>query len=490
MPDYHLSDTQYASLPLSADLQLGIQEAGYEFCTPIQALALPIALSGKDVSGQAQTGTGKTAAFLISTFETLTKNDLKTSESTSDVSEEDNEEEIKKNKTAKSTKTAIRSLMIAPTRELAKQIFDDATPLNKHLGFKVALAYGGTDYEKQRTTIEKGCDILVGTPGRIIDYFKQGVFSLNQLEVLVMDEADRMFDMGFIADIRYLLRAMPEPKKRQSLLFSATMSERVKELAYEHMNSPETVLVEAEQVTADKIEQTGYMPANEEKIPLTLGILRQNAETKSIIFVNTKHKGETIQGWLEANTFKSGLLSGDVPQKKRESLLKQFKEGKITILVATDVAARGLHIDGVDTVINFDLPNDAEDYVHRIGRTARAGASGKAISLICETYGMNIIDIESYIDNKIPIHKDYASLLDAELIKPAAKPRRSKPEKHKSDRKPKNHEKPARKQTHNKPNKQTQQHSQTDERTEMPITKNRQRYMRRTKMAREIPLLG
>lgn len=408
MSETHLSKIEYASLPLCEDLQRGIQAASFTFCTPIQALTLPIALAGKDVSGQAQTGTGKTAAFLIAIFERLYHQ--------------------KKNK-RRSSKTAIRALIVAPTRELAKQIFDDAKPLNKFLKYKLALAYGGTDYEKQRNNIEKGCDILIGTPGRIIDFYKQNCFSLDELNALVLDEADRMFDMGFIKDIRYLLKAMPAPENRQSLLFSATMSERVKELAYEHMNSPETVKVEAEQLTADKIEERAYMPANEEKIPLTIGLIKQQQTNKSIVFCNTKHKGEELHNWLVENNVKSGLLSGDVPQKKRERLLKQFKDGEIDNLVATDVAARGLHIDSVDTVINFDLPNDPEDYVHRIGRTARAGASGKAISLICETFGMNIVDIETYIDHKIEIEKEYADLIAIDLSKPKPAARKTKPHK-------------------------------------------------------------
>lgn len=473
MSNYHLSDTSYTSLSLSADLQLGIQEAGYEFCTPIQALTLPIALSGKDVSGQAQTGTGKTAAFLIAILETLNKIDSATADKDSE-------------KTEHSNKTEIRSLIIAPTRELAKQIFEDAKPLNKNLKYKLALAYGGTDYEKQRTVLENGCDILIGTPGRIIDYFKQGVFGLKQLEVLVMDEADRMFDMGFISDIRYLLRAMPAAENRQSLLFSATMSERVKELAYEHMNSPETVVVEAEQVTADKVEQSAFMPANDEKIPLSIGLLRQHNEGKSILFINTKHQGEKIQAWLEVNEFKSGLLSGDVPQKKRERLLQQFKNDKINILVATDVAARGLHIDGVDMVINFDLPNDAEDYVHRIGRTARAGASGKAISLICETYGMNIVDIESYIDNKIPMVKEHSELLAKDLITPkktnhSKKPARANSSKDSKIKQDTQQRKP-------RINKQQQTNEITVEAN--TNSKNRQRYMKRSKKSLEVPLIG
>ena len=473
MSNYHLSDTSYASLSLSADLQLGIQEAGYEFCTPIQALTLPIALSGKDVSGQAQTGTGKTAAFLVAILETLNKNDSAATDKKSD-------------KTEKSNKTEVRSLVVAPTRELAKQIFEDAQPLNKHLKYKLALAYGGTDYEKQRTVLEKDCDILIGTPGRIIDYFKQGVFGLKQLEVLVLDEADRMFDMGFISDIRYLLRAMPIPENRQSLLFSATMSERVKELAYEHMNSPETVVVEAEQVTADKVEQSAFMPANDEKIPLSLGLLKKHNEGKSILFINTKHQGEKIQAWLEANEFKSGLLSGDVPQKKRERLLQQFKNNKISILVATDVAARGLHIDGVDMVINFDLPNDAEDYVHRIGRTARAGASGKAISLVCETYGMNIVDIESYIDNKIPMVKEHSDLLAKDLISPKKTERIKKPTRTNSSKDSKT------KQGSQQRKPQINKKQQTNETTVEASTnsKNRQRYMKRSKNPMEVPLIG
>ncbi len=473
MSNYHLSDTSFASLSLSADLQLGIQEAGYEFCTPIQALTLPIALAGKDVSGQAQTGTGKTAAFLVATLETLNKNDATTTDEGSEKAE-------------KNKKTEIRSLIIAPTRELAKQIFEDAKPLNINLNYKLALAYGGTDYEKQRTVLEKGCDILIGTPGRIIDYFKQGVFELKQLEVLIMDEADRMFDMGFISDIRYLLRAMPSPENRQSLLFSATMSERVKELAYEHMNSPETVVVEAEQVTADKIEQSAFMPANEEKIPLSLGLLRQNSDGKSIIFINTKHQGEKLQAWLETNEFKSGLLSGDVPQKKRERLLQQFKNDTISTLVATDVAARGLHIEGVDMVINFDLPNDAEDYVHRIGRTARAGASGKAISLVCETYGMNIVDIESYIENKIPMIKEHSEFLAKDLIIPKKTERTKRPIR---NNKPKD-SKTTQNILQRKP--QVSNQLQTNETTVEADTnsKNRQRYMRRSKISFEVPLIG
>ena len=395
MTDKHLSDTRFSELKIHEDVQKGIKSTGFEFCTPIQAMTLPIALQGKDISGQAQTGTGKTAAFLIACLHNLLSNERK---------------ESKK-------KNPIRALVIAPTRELAIQIMEDGKPLVSETGLKMSLAYGGTDYEKQRKDIEDGTDILIGTPGRIIDYFKQGVFALDALEVIILDEADRMFDLGFISDIRYLFRAMPTPEERLNLLFSATLSHRVAELAYEHMSEPEVVKIEAE-VTGDRIEEIAYMPSNEEKIPLLMGILKGTENQRCVVFINTKHMAEKIEAWLNTNGFKSGMLSGDVPQKKREALLGKFKDGSINVLIATDVAARGLHIPDVNYVVNFDLPADAEDYVHRIGRTARAGASGTAISLICETYAMSIVDIEEYIEHSIPVERDISELLFKDAVKP------------------------------------------------------------------------
>ena len=395
MTDKHLSDTRFSELDIHPDVQKGIQSTGFEFCTPIQAMTLPLALQGKDISGQAQTGTGKTAAFLIACFHHLLNSERK---------------ESKK-------KNPIRALVIAPTRELAIQIMEDGKSLVSETGLKMALAYGGTDYEKQRKDIEAGADILIGTPGRIIDYFKQNVFALDALEVIILDEADRMFDLGFISDIRYLFRAMPAPESRLNLLFSATLSQRVAELAYEHMSEPEVVKIEAE-VTGDRIEEIAYMPSNEEKIPLLMGLIKKAENQRCVVFINTKHMAEKIEAWLNANDFKSGMLSGDVPQKKREKLLGQFKEGTINVLIATDVAARGLHIPDVNFVVNFDLPTDAEDYVHRIGRTARAGASGTAISLICETYAMNIVDIEQYIEHSIPVERNIADLMFTDAVKP------------------------------------------------------------------------
>ena len=377
--NHHLTETRFKDFNLDPDLLKGIDEAGFEFCTPIQAQSIPIALTGKDVAGEAQTGTGKTAAFMVACMNHL----------------------ITKPSHENRQKTEVRAMILAPTRELAIQIHKDALVIGKYTGLKLGLAYGGTDYDKQRNILLDGVDILIGTPGRTIDFFKQKVFSLKNCEVVVLDEADRMFDLGFIDDMRYLLHRCPEPAKRLSLLFSATLSHRVGELAYVHMNDPAEIKVKAETKTADKIEQSIYYPANEEKIPLLLGLMKKLKPTRSIVFINTKRVADKVYAWLEGNGYKSALLSGDVPQKKRQSLLKKFQDGEFNTLVATDVAARGLHIPEVSHVFNFDLPQSGEDYVHRIGRTARAGASGSAISFACEDFAHYIMDIEEYIDQKI-----------------------------------------------------------------------------------------
>ena len=399
MSDDHLSELRFDALALQDSVQAGIRDAGFEFCTPIQASTLPIALEPRDVAGQAQTGTGKTAAFLIATFEKMLA-------STPDPEK----------------KKQPRAFMLAPTRELAMQIAKDAELLGKHTGFKIGLAYGGTDYEKQRRTIEDGIDILIGTPGRIIDYFKQGVFALNQVEVAVLDEADRMFDLGFIKDIRYLLRRLPDPDKRLNMLFSATLSQRVMELAFEHMNEPELIRIEPDKVTADRVRQAIFFPSNEDKLPLLVGLIREMGAGRIMVFVNMKRDAERVEATLEVNGVHAKAISGDVPQKKRQRLLLDFQSGKLQVLIGTDVASRGLHIPDVQYVINYDLPQDSEDYVHRIGRTARAGAAGDAISFGCESYAMSLPDIEDFIGHKIPVAK-YDPALMPELIKPKRKPR-------------------------------------------------------------------
>jgi len=389
MTDTHLTDKRFTDLPLHETLLRGLADAGFEFCTPIQAEALPHALSGKDVAGQAQTGTGKTMAFLLAAYQRLL--------------ESPPDENRRKDQPL--------AMMLAPTRELAIQIEKDAEVIGRHTDLKLGLVYGGTGYDTQRRMLEDGVDILVGTPGRLIDYYKQGLYKLDALKVLVLDEADRMFDMGFIKDIRYLLRRMPPPEERLGLLFSATLTYRVVELGYEHLNDPVEIKIEAEQVTAERVTEAIYHPSNEEKIPLLIGLLRRHEPQRTVIFVNTKWAAEKVYAWLLGNGFSVGILSGDVPQKKRERLLQAFKDNEVHVLVATDVAARGLHIPEVSHVFNFDLPQDAEDYVHRIGRTARAGATGDAISFACEDTAYNLMDIEQYIGHRIPAEAIVPELL-------------------------------------------------------------------------------
>ncbi len=403
MSEHHLTKTRFASFNLLDEINQGLTDAGFEYCTPIQEQTLPIALAGHDVAGEAQTGTGKTAAFLVAVFNQLLRNPA---------------DEKRRNNQP-------RALLLAPTRELAIQIHKDAELLGSHTGLVFGLAYGGTGYEQQREQLAAGVDLLIGTPGRIIDYFKQHVFDLKACQVAVLDEADRMFDLGFIKDIRYLLRRCPPPEQRLSMLFSATLSHRVLELAYEHMNDAETVRIKSERPTADKIKQTVYYPANDEKIPLLLSLMESLQPSRSIIFINTKRVAEKLYAWLEGNGYKTALLSGDVPQKKRQTLLKKFQDGEFSILVATDVAARGLHIPEVSHVFNYDLPQSGEDYVHRVGRTARAGASGAAISFACEDFAHYLVDIEEYIGHRIENEAiDYDSLVTP---KPPIKQKPRKP---------------------------------------------------------------
>jgi len=400
-----LSDISFNSLDLLPPVRKGIEDAGFSHCTPIQALTLPVALGGRDVAGQAQTGTGKTAAFLLAILQRLVKDD--------------------KNSQANGQP---RSLILAPTRELAIQIHKDALLLGKHCGLKLGLAYGGIDYEKQRKTLQDGVDILIGTPGRLIDYFKQGVFNLKHIEVMVLDEADRMFDLGFIKDIRYLLRRLPSRENRQCLMFSATLSHRVLELAYEHMNEPELLKVEDKRVTAEHVDQSVYYPANEDKLQLLVQLLREIEDGRVMIFANTRDATDKVNRTLNANELHAAGLSGRVPQNKRQSLLKRFHDGEIPFLVATDVAARGLHIPDVTHVFNYDLPQDAPDYVHRIGRTARLGAKGKAISFACENYAFHLPEIEEFIGYSIPVEQEEGTLPDITVPpRPPRRPRGGRP---------------------------------------------------------------
>lgn len=398
----HLSDVRFDQLPLHPSLREAISQRGFEYCTPIQAETLPLALEGKDLAGQAQTGTGKTAAFLLATMHRLL---------TQPPTGPDGQP---------------RAFILAPTRELAVQIYDDAMQLRGDTGLRLAVCFGGTGYESQRLAIQAGIDILIGTPGRLIDYYKQDIYTLKHIEVVVLDEADRMFDLGFIADIRYLLRRMPAPAQRRNYLFSATLSQRVLELAYEHMNDPHKVTIEPEQVTAERVRQSIIHVANDEKLRVLVGLLRHHDPFRTLVFVNTKRGAELVEATLQANGLEARTLSGDVPQNKRLRLLEAFKEGKLPLLVATDVAARGLHIPAVSHVINFDLPQDPEDYVHRIGRTARAGETGDAISLCCETWVYSLPEVERYIGMRLPTEHFPDDWMPQDFIPPPAAARRGR----------------------------------------------------------------
>jgi ATP-dependent RNA helicase RhlB len=415
MKNAHLTHTRFCNLELSDVILSGLTEAGFTHCTPIQDKALPLSLRGKDIAGQAQTGTGKTATFLLATFQHLLND----------------ESETIKNP---------RAIILAPTRELAIQIHKDALLLGKHLSFKIALIYGGTDYQKQLERIKTNVDIIIGTPGRVIDFYRQNAFTLENIQVTVLDEADRMYDLGFIKDIRYLLRQMPAPDLRLNMLFSATLSYKVTELAYEHMNNPVLIRIESEEVTSKAIQQSAFCPANDQKLPLLIGILNEYQPLRSIVFVNTKRCAEQLDDVLTANGYKVAALSGDVPQHKRQRLLNDFQENRINLLIATDVAARGLHIADVSHVFNYDLPQDVEDYVHRIGRTARFGASGEAISFICEQYAYSMPDIEAYIGQKIPVNSIPKELLPEIILPERNKSRHSsKRSGQDTNRKPKAH---------------------------------------------------
>ncbi|MCE9787926.1 ATP-dependent RNA helicase RhlB [Shewanella chilikensis] len=391
MSETHLSQQKFAELPLHPEVIQALAENGFEYCTPIQALSLPVLLQGKDIAGQAQTGTGKTLAFLVATFNHLLSTDIP----------------------AERQLNQPRAIIMAPTRELAIQIAKDATLLSKHTKLKVGIVYGGEGYDAQRKVLDKGVDILIGTTGRIIDYVRQGVINLSAIQAVVLDEADRMFDLGFIKDIRFLFRRMPDAKDRLNMLFSATLSMKVQELAYDHMNDPVKVEIAPEEKTSKNIKEELFYPSMKDKIPLLLTLIEEDWPDKAIVFANTKHQCENLWGWLEGDGHRVGLLTGDVPQKKRLKILELFTKGDLDILVATDVAARGLHISDVSHVYNFDLPDDCEDYVHRIGRTGRAGAKGVSVSFACEEYALNLPAIEDYIKHSIPVTSyDAEALLD------------------------------------------------------------------------------
>jgi len=383
----HLTDTLFSSYDLPDEVRWGIAEAGFVFATPIQEKVLPLALAGRDVAGQAQTGTGKTAAFLITIFARLLRQP--------------------RVKPARGP----RALIVAPTRELVVQIRDEALQLGRHTGLEALAVFGGIDYHRQRDAVRRVPDLLVGTPGRLLDYEQQGATTFRDVEILVIDEADRMFDMGFIRDLRRILRRCPPYNRRQTMLFSATLSIRVMELAYEHTNNAQKIEIEPERVLAHGIREILYHVSSAEKFRLLLGLLEKEGGRRVLIFVNRRSTAAELVRGLSANGYPTRALAGDVPQERRLRILSDFKDGKLAVLVATDVASRGLHIEGVSHVINYDLPQDSEDYVHRIGRTGRAGAEGDAVSFACEDYVFSLDAIEKRIGRKIPTHPAPEELL-------------------------------------------------------------------------------
>jgi ATP-dependent RNA helicase RhlB len=395
----HLSDVYFADLKLPHAVSAGIAGCGFVRATPIQAATLPLLLAGQDVAAQAQTGTGKTAAYLVAIFTRFVR--------------------TKRHKSSGNP----RALIVAPTRELAVQIQEDARALGHFVKMRIVTVFGGIDYGRQRDQLRAGCDLLIGTPGRLLDYEQQGATSFGEVESLVIDEADRLFDLGFIKDLRRILRRCPPPGRRHSMLFSATLSLRVMELAYEHLNDARKIEIRPEQITADRVTQVLYHVSQREKIPLLLGLLRREGVERTLLFVNTKRFAERLVANLERHGFRIGALTGDIPQARRLKILHDFRSGALPLLVATDVASRGLHIEGVTHVINVDLPQDPEDYVHRIGRTARAGQSGKAISLADEDYVFSLDSIQRLIGMKIPVE-----FADNALFAPGDVPAKPKPE--------------------------------------------------------------
>lgn len=366
---------EFTEFSLNTNLQKGIEKAGYITCTPVQEQVLQASLDGADLYVQSQTGTGKTAAYLVSIIQQLLSKD-----------------ELKGKK----------ALILVPTRELAVQVEQEAITLCDETDLKSASFYGGVGYTKQIELLKNNIDIIVGTPGRVIDLQEQNKMDLSNVGFLVVDEADRMFDMGFYPDLRTLIKVLPKAEDRQTMLFSATLNSYVKNLAWEYTRDAKEITIEADNITVEEIDQVLLHVSSDSKMRLLLGVLKNESPESVIIFCNTKKSCEIVSKRLEINGIESQYIIGDLPQVKRLEVLKKFKEGKLTCLVATDVAARGIDVNDLAMVINYDLPNEAENYVHRIGRTARAGKSGKAYTFCSEQDVYNLIPIERYIDMSIP----------------------------------------------------------------------------------------
>lgn len=392
---------RFADFHLSNSILHAIADLKYLYCTPIQAGVLSHSLSGKDAIGRAQTGTGKTAAFLLTVISKL----------------------IKPNPNLKKSKGSPRVLIMAPTRELVLQIEKDAQQLTKYQNLRIVAVYGGMDYKKQINQVKgRFIDIVIATPGRLLDFMKQKLVRLDKVEILILDEADRMLDMGFMPDIRKIERSTPRKENRQTLFFSATFPDSIKHIAQQWTNDAVVVEIESEQLEADNITQINYIVSSDEKFKLLFNLMEQKNFTKVLLFCNRKDIAKGIQDRLGDRSVSSALISGDIDQKKRLRRLEDFKKGNIKVLVATDVAGRGIHIENVSHVVNYNLPEDAEDYVHRIGRTGRAGSSGTSISFACEDDSFQIPKIEEYLKHKLDlIYPEENLLKELEPVTPKPK---------------------------------------------------------------------
>ncbi|MBN1833704.1 MAG: DEAD/DEAH box helicase [Deltaproteobacteria bacterium] len=396
--------TFFHDFNLPEPLLHAISDLGFEYCTPIQAEILPSTLAGKDASGRAQTGTGKTAAFLITVITRLLTKPLQ----------------------GKRKPGAPRALVLAPTRELALQISEEARQLSKYCKLRTISVFGGMDYEKQRRELANGpVDLIVATPGRLLDFKGRRDVNLKRTEMLIIDEADRMLDMGFIPDVRKIIHSMPPKNERQTLLFSATLTQEITRLASQWTREPVTVEIEPEQVAVNTVEQIVYIVTVSNKFSLLFNIIHQQNLSRVLVFCNRRDEVRDLTEMLTRHGINCEMLSGEVPQKKRVRRLEEFKRGKIRVLVATDVAGRGIHIEGMDHVINFTLPHDPEDYVHRIGRTGRAGATGTSVSFADERDAFYIPAIEEFIDRKLDCTEPEEKWLT--MPKPVFRKKRSSP---------------------------------------------------------------
>jgi ATP-dependent RNA helicase RhlB len=403
--------TRFHDFDLPSPLLHAISDLGFEYCTPIQAKILPSTLSGKDASGRAQTGTGKTAVFLITVITRMLNNPIQD----------------------KRKPGTPRILVLAPTRELVLQISEEARHLSKYTDLQTISVFGGMDYKKQIKQLSADpVDIVVATPGRLLDFQRRRDITLKKIEVLIIDEADRMLDMGFIPDVRKIIYSTPAKEKRQTLLFSATLTGEITRLASQWTRNSVTVEIEPEQIAVETVEQVVYIVTTTDKFALLFNIIHRQNLKRVLIFCNRRDEVRRLEKMLTRHGINCSTLSGDIPQKKRISRLEAFKTGKIRVLVATDVAGRGIHIQGMDHVINFMLPHDPEDYVHRIGRTGRAGATGTSVSFADENDAFYIPAIEAYIEQKLSCIEPKEEWLTMPKPIPARKKRRSSRRRHPS----------------------------------------------------------